>query len=346
VQPDAGAVQSVKLAFAISDIDSQVNENLFAVNGKAQGAWTPAAPGQFSALATANFGPGNDIMLVGLGLDHQIYGARFRSDGNLAFGWFLVAPGQFSTVVAVTVGTPGAGSFPMVFGMGIDGQVYGARLSGEGLLLNGFFLVAPGQFHALSASQFGAGNPELFGIGIDRQVYAARFDTNGNFQNGWFLIAPGQFTSTAATTLSNGGVELLGIGADQKIYGAALDANGVLASGWFNTAPGTFTSVTAVTPSVADLTGAFGVYALGTDHQIYKGTFDAKGGGIAESWFLTAPGLFSSLAAGVNLMDRAEVLGIGLDSQIYGELFSPTNAFLDGFFTTSAGKFRAVTLAA
>ena len=121
------------------------------------------------------------FMLFGLGMDNQLYGARFKSDGNLLFGFFLVAPGQFKSLVADTIGTPGAGSFPELFGVGLDNQVYAARLGAQGTLINGFFLVAPGQFQSITAGQFGAGNPELIGIGQDKQLYAARFDPAGNF---------------------------------------------------------------------------------------------------------------------------------------------------------------------
>src|SRR5262249_55414175 len=78
---DIGAFQSVKVAFAISNTDKQVYESVFAGDGKLlSSAASPVAPGQFTALATASFGPGGDIMLLGLGADQQIYGARVRSD--------------------------------------------------------------------------------------------------------------------------------------------------------------------------------------------------------------------------------------------------------------------------
>src|SRR5262249_24161385 len=321
---DSGVFQSVKVGFAISNTDNRVRKNLFGLNGKAQVSWTVAAPGQFTAIATAAFGPSGDIMLLGLGLDHQIYGARFKSDGSLVFGWFLVAPGQFNTVLAASVGMPGLGSFPMVFGMGADGQGYAARLSGEGTLLHGFDLVAPGQFQSLSASQYGAGNPELFGIGVDRQVYATRFDTNGNFLNGWFRIAPGQFAFTAVTTRAGGGEELFAIGLDQKNYGATLDAHRLLKSGWVTTAPGNLPSMTAV-----NLDSAIAVYALGTDRRVYSGAFSPSTGAQTGTYTVAAPGLFSSLSAAVNLFGRGHVLAVGaFDNQIYGELFSPGNAYL------------------
>jgi hypothetical protein len=45
----------------------------------------------------------------------------------------------------------------------------------------------------------------------------------------------------------------------------------------------------------------------------------------------------------VNLLNRGEVLGIGsFDGVIYGELFSSSDAYLEGFFGTGSGSFRAV----
>src|SRR5207248_1993071 len=137
-----------------------------------------------------------------------------------------------------------------------------------------------------------------------------------------------------------------GIGMDQKIYGATLDADGLLNSGWFGTAPGTFTSVAAVEiPSFNIVGNTVAVYALGTDRQIYNGDFDELFGAQFGVYTVPAPGRFSSLAAAVNVSDNAEVLGIGaFDDQIYGALFGSSNTFLDGFFTTTPGTFRAVTI--
>lgn len=335
---DIGAVQTVKVAFAISAADNQVYANLFHLNGTALAAWTLVAPGQFTAFAVAGFGPGGDNMLLGLGLDHQIYGARIKPDGRLAFGWFLIAPGQFTSLVADTVGASG-GSFPIVFGLGTNGQVYGARLSAEGTLLNGWFLVAPGQFSSLAAGQYGAGNPILIGLGTDHQAYAARFDTSGTMTNGWFLVAPGLFSSVTVGSRRETGPELLGVGLDQRIYAASFGVNGMLQAGWFaTTGPVTFASVTAVTLTTGDVV-AFG---LATNQQIYQGEFSEGDGSQLRDWGVNAPGLFTALSAGVHAGGNVELLAVGGDGRIYGELFSEVGGFLSGFFPIVGAGFRAI----
>src|SRR5262249_52822581 len=193
---------------------------------------------------------------------------------------------------------------PMLFGLGLDNQAYAARLSADGTLLNGFYLVAPGQFQSLTAGQFGAGNPELFGIGLNKQIYATRFDPVGNFQNGWILVAPGQFTSAAVASRDNGGAELLAVGADQRIYPALLDANGNLAAGFFPTtsasARNSFTSVSIVNLG----SGTLAAYALGTDQQVYAGAFSTSTGLQTTNYSVPRAGQVTAIATGANLFKR------------------------------------------
>jgi hypothetical protein len=226
----------------------------------------------------------------------------------------------------------------MVFGIGIDGQAHSARFDTNGDQVNGWVLVAPGQFRSLAAGEFGAGQPELFGIGPDNRVYGARFDPNGNLINGWFVVAPGAFRSVSVGRHGGGLQQLFGIGLDNRVYRAKLDVNGNLALGWLATPPTTFTTL-----AVASTPTFVGVYGLGTDRQIYYSTFGSPSGTMLSDWRRPAPGTFSSISAAVNAAGRVEVLGTSaVNGAVFGALFDSSNNFLSGFFPAGAGNFRGV----
>jgi hypothetical protein len=209
------------------------------------------------------------------------------------------------------------------------------------MVVSPWAVVAPGQFSSITAGRFGVGYGEVFGVAIDHQVYAARLDTNGALINGWFLLAPGMFQSLAVTNRS-GGQELFGIGVNQQMYAATLDANGNLLAGWLTTAAGTFTALTATTLGGGNL----GVYALGTDQQVYEGVFAAAGGAQQGLWTVPQPGKFTALTSTTHLTGKTEVLGVVAGTgELLGEMFDSAGAFTSGFFKTAPGSFAAPAFA-
>ena len=55
--------------------------------------WSPVAPGAFQSIVASDYA-GVNPEVFGVGVDHQVYAARFTSNGTLANGWFRVAPGS------------------------------------------------------------------------------------------------------------------------------------------------------------------------------------------------------------------------------------------------------------
>jgi hypothetical protein len=84
-----------------------------------------------------------------------------------------------------------ASGHPLVFALGLDGQVYEQRFDALGNPSSGFVLVSTTSVQALSVSRDAAGHPTLFVLSLDNQVYQQFFDADGNPTTGDILQAPG-----------------------------------------------------------------------------------------------------------------------------------------------------------
>src|SRR5262249_26165878 len=156
-------------------------------------------------------------LLFGLGVDHRIYVARLKFDGTLLDGWVQFAPGLFD---ALATAYYDSNASTIVFGLGTaeaaGRQVFSARFDGEGSFVDGWALVAPGQFTAIAAGSFGVDRdrPELIGVGLDNHVYATRFTDDALFESGWFTGPAGPVSSLAVVSLATGGLEVFALGLD------------------------------------------------------------------------------------------------------------------------------------
>src|SRR5262249_21759646 len=194
---------------------------------------TPSITGTSNAVTVRAVGATLSFAFAVSADDGQVYVHQVDVGQTTSRAGTLVAPGRFLTVAA---GTYGADASPVVFGVGIDHQVYEAILDANGHLVAGWFRVAPGKFDQLVVSNYGSsGSPIVFGIGTpeagNRQVFAARLDANAHLAQGWFSFAPGQFTSLAAGTFGNGHAEVFGISIDQQAYFARFSAAGAFTDG-------------------------------------------------------------------------------------------------------------------
>lgn len=250
------------MVFGLS-VDHQVYWATFDLQGRLQVGWVSTGAGTFTDIAVTAYDHFNRAMpiLFGLGSDRQIYATAFSQstssqDPAVLRPWFLVAPGQFTSLAAGYSGSaPRTGPpfrDPIVFGVGLDHQVYAARFGdsgvGEPALRYGFFHVAPGAFSKVTVGQRTDGVLELFGLGLDQQVYAAKFGPYQELDYGWFLTAPGTFRDIAAAPISaaEAGRVLLAVDTNPRgapVFGALFDASGALDQGWFALTPGVFARI-------------------------------------------------------------------------------------------------------
>src|SRR5262245_10742150 len=208
-------------------VGQQVFAASFSLTGALRQGWFPVAPGQFEALAMANFGGARQVGLFGVGVNHRTYAARFDTNGNFIDGWMPVAPGNFQSIAAAgRVNTT-----LELFGVGLDGQTYAANFSSSGLLVNGWFAVNSGQpspFTQIVAGSIGNGNTMAFGLGLNFQAYYAQFSAaNGDKIGPWQPadVNLRQFTQLAIGE-QNGRAKLYAIGrADFQVYFEVFDAS-------------------------------------------------------------------------------------------------------------------------
>src|SRR5262249_17986846 len=174
---------------------------------------------------------------------------KLQEAHGAAGGAFAVpAPGRF---LQIAVSTYGAFEAPLIFGLGVDHQIYVERLNPDGTLLDGWIRFAPGFFDALATTTYDANASTIvFALGDasgdGRQIFSARFDGNGRFRDGWGLVAPGQFKSLAAGSLgvARDRPEVFGIGVDNNFYFARFTSAGVFANGWMRGPAGPVSSLT------------------------------------------------------------------------------------------------------
>jgi len=294
-------------------------------------------------VAATTYGPTLAPVVFGLGLDHNVYEAKFDANGNLLAGWVLVAPGQFSSLV---VGTYGANAQPILFGIGTPAQlqqVASARFDAQANLVSGFSPVAFGTFTALAVGNFGSGSVELFGISFS-QAYLAHFDSTGVFTDGWAPVAPGQFQSLTAANRSNGTLELFGAGLNGQAYAATFSNTGQLVLGWFpvnSGQPVNFSQLTAA-PLAGGNLAAFG---LGSDQHAYEATFDATTGAKLTGWSQLSAMTFARLVAAAQ-SGRTKLGGLNaVDQQVYLELFDAAGNVQSGFALLAPGQFTDLALA-
>lgn len=330
-------------SFAISNVDQQVYIQRFDLGTlMSASSWTLVAPGQFASIASGSYGTARAPVVFGIGLNGQVYEARFDANGNLIFGWVLVAPGSFQSLV---VGRYGPQESPIVFGVGAAGtgnQVFAARFNDQAVLLNGWFSVAPGSFANLAVGSFGLGSPEVFGVGLDHSVYGARFDGNGNFAAGWFTVAPGSFDSLTVGSRNNGTLELFGI-SNGQVVAANFDSNGAFVNGWFGANTGQTVPFTQIDAAVLG-NNHVTLFALGTDQRVYRTTFHGATGAQSSSWASVSTTLFAQLAANSHVFMRLYALGVA-DSQVYVEISDSGGGPLAPFGLTAPGTFFDLDIA-
>src|SRR5439155_4571785 len=101
----------------------------------------------------------------------HVYQHLLDPAGNPIGNWSLTAPGAFLDIAG---GTYGPDRAPMVFGLSINHQIYGAKLTRDGRLASGWFLVAPGYFDGMSVGTYGPdGASIVFGPGSAAGNYQA-----------------------------------------------------------------------------------------------------------------------------------------------------------------------------
>src|SRR5262249_7750103 len=147
--------------------------------------------------------------------------------------YFLTAPQQ---VWKITVGVAKSGTVvvPLLFGVGLDSQVYAQKFAANGDPAGGYFLAAPGQIQPDKAIGFGYAVaeggviPELFVTGLDNQVYAVKFASSGDPAGGYFLAAAGYVKDFSVGVMSNNVVhpKLFAIGLDDQVYAAKFTDGG------------------------------------------------------------------------------------------------------------------------
>src|SRR5262249_29852685 len=98
----AFATQTPKApVFAISPTNGQVFFRYQEVHGAASGPWSLVAPGAFLSIivSTASSASGVDAPFVlGVGIDHRVYMARFNADAPFSFDSLPVAPPHLANI--------------------------------------------------------------------------------------------------------------------------------------------------------------------------------------------------------------------------------------------------------
>jgi hypothetical protein len=263
--------------------DNQVYVQKFSATGDPKGGFKPVAPGQVKDLEVAS-----DFFQTGeffvLGMDNQVYAQKLTDTGDpVGTAYFLAAPGQVWKIQVGAAQSSGS-AVPLVFGVGLDSQVYAVKFTANGDPASGYYLVAHGQVKPDKSIGFGwsqpAGGfvPELFVTGLDSQVYATKLTSAGDPAGGYFLAAAGAVKSFSVGVMSNNVVhpELFSIGMDNQVYGAKFSDAGNPAGGYFLTAPGAVSSLTA--SYVQKFSNYYSeTFVLGLDSQVYVLLFDVNG---------------------------------------------------------------------
>lgn len=345
------------------------NDGSEPVQGQFHGLPEGATFGSLGFFAGRSFrityvgGDGNDVVVTRIddpvfvfaigAADLQVYVSQADAVGQQADAWMPTAPGQFlDIVVSQRVPCPGScGSgpnvAPLVFGLGLDHQIYAALFNNNGTLHSGWFLVAPGFFDDLAVTSnvdfggFGSGEHFLFAVGTEslggRQVFEAEFDSFGTFVSGWAPVAPGQFESIVAETYGAGNPEVFGVGVDDQVYAARFDADGDLVNGWFHVAPGAFASLAvAGRPD-----GSLELFGLGLDGRAFAANFNASGN-LAHGWFPVhdrQPQPFTQIVASALAGGNLSAFGLGTDAHAYQATFGTGNQATD-WSQLSADAFR------
>jgi hypothetical protein len=289
--------------------------------------------------------PGMSFSFVVSDIDKQVYRLGLDANGSASSsGWQLVAPGQF---LSVTGGTYGSTRAPIVFGVGVDHRVYGAKFDASGNLLSGWSMVAPGLFTSVVVGNYGSGGePIVFGIGTPgtgQKVWAARFDAQGDFRSGWGPVAPGVFTSLAVGTFGSGNSALFGLSRNQAFV-ARFDDNGLFTDGWVPVGPGQFQSLAAA--NRAD--GTLELFGAGLDGQAYAATFSTAGLRTL-GWFPVNSGQpvgFTQLTAAPLANGNLAAFSLGGDQHAYEATFdAATGNELSGWAQVSTMTFARLAAA-
>jgi hypothetical protein len=116
-----------------------------------------------------------------------VWAQDLDASGTITSAYFLVAPRQ---VLALSVGQDAVND-PLLFVIGLDGQVYGQQLNGTGQGVSGYVLTTPGQVLGLGVGQGLAGSPAVVVIGLDHQVYSQNVLSSSQSLGSYALTAPG-----------------------------------------------------------------------------------------------------------------------------------------------------------
>lgn len=261
--------------------------------------------------------------------DLQVYMARVSADGRTTEGWGLVAPGQFLSIAVGTYGAgTSAGEAPIVFGVGTDHQIYGARFNANGTLSQGWVVVAPGLFDAVAVSMVDFSKPIVFGLGTQeagqKQVFYATYSDSGALVSGWNLLAPGAFDFLVAGSASQGlggEAHVFGVGTNHQVYGARFLPGSGARVGWYEVGPGDFSSLAVAT----SFSGKVALFGLGLDGRVYGAEPSA---GLLKGWFPVAdnaPVTFTQIAAAESADGTMSAFGLGRDGHVYQARLAGSN---------------------
>jgi hypothetical protein len=292
--------------------------------------------------------------------DHQVYAQKIDSSGH-STGYRLTSPGQVKAIAVTSYGINS--SAPELFAIGLDGQVYAQKFNTSGDPISGYFLTKPGQVKSLRAGDIvgrdstgTALEPQMVAVGLDDQAYGIVFDpNNGNVNSNYTLLAQGQvktlelgpgvshpFFNNSTLTLP----EVFAIGLDSQVYAKDTGTTG--------------TSYTLIKPGQvkALAVGRFGLesitqelFVIGLDSQVYGLKLTDAGMAASANYFLTRAGQVKSLAVAVidaNLSSvvsaRPEVFAIGLDDQVYAQMFDASGNSATGYTLTRPGQVEALAV--
>jgi hypothetical protein len=251
------------------------------------------------------------------------------------YGTSVTGPADEFTYTEITVTV-----LPLLFVIGLDGQVYVQKLDGSGSAVGSYFLAAPGQVKAFTAGHDGSGNPELFVVGLDDNVYALKTDGNGNPVGGYARTAAGRVKALTVGSDAGGDPEVFVIGLDDQVYDQKFDASGTSTGGYRLTSGGQVKTLSVG----SDASAHPETFVIGLDDQVYSLKFDARGDAVG-GYALTAGGRVKAVSTGHDASGHPEVFVIGLDDQVYAQKFDASGNSTGGYFLTAAGRVLALNVA-
>jgi hypothetical protein len=226
-------------------LDNRVYEQHFNANGDSTGAYAATSAEAVLGISACQWrdSAGFHLELFAVGLNGLVYGKNFDANGNaLNPAFFLVSAAAVQSIEAVAVtNSPGGAFFPEVFALGLDNEVYGLRIYGNGGG-GSFAPVQPGaKVLSFSAAADASGRPFLLVVGLNSLVYEHQFNSNGS-STGFAYTHVGPVASAVKSVCvdpdANGNYMDFAVGLDNQLYEQKLDPSGNLLSDFTGTRPG------------------------------------------------------------------------------------------------------------